>query len=427
MDKNLSTTQMHIGPRMRLLLAIIIIVVFIAEVVTGYLLLSVVQDIQMPQATIRMNIENLTASDVSLNISFEITNPNSFDIDLSTIQVSSTNQHGTTLLTLNLSAASIPAHTQRTIEEHKTIGLQAPLTDTITTMLSGTVTARFFGIITKQLPVTIHIITSGVDIINTITIPAIQMDVHLHELTKTGVTISGSIGIKNSNFIDITVENITASVQNASGQQIGSIDSISGGVVAGRHTLTLAFTGTVGYEVFDIQETHILLQATVGGTIAGFSKTLPLSAELSLPVPSLQDLLNSTTPVEISLFGAFKLRPSGVLVNITFEITNPYVIDLYTNDLVVKVWRVDQNISHVLGSVPLKPCISSTNESSCSYGEIIIPYRKLFFSGVHRLLPTYFELDLLGNFSLAGINQKLPLSFNAFLSPHLLRKTTTTP
>jgi hypothetical protein len=418
---------MRIGPRTRLIIAIVIIVVLIAEVLSGYFLVSVVQDIQIPQVTIRMNVDFLMATGVALNISLNITNSNSFDINLSNIEVSAVNQNGTTLLTLNLSAFSISAHTQRILIQHKVIGLQAPLTDTIFATLSGTVTARFFGLITKQLPVTIHFITSGLDVINTITGPTINIDAHLHTLTKTGVTLSGVIAITNDNDIDITVENISASVQNPQGQQIGSINNISGGVVAEHHTLGFVFTGMLEYKVFDIQEIHILFQATVGGKIAGFSKTLPISAQLTLPIPSLQDLLNSTVPIEISLYGAFKVHLNGVLVNITFSITNPYILDLYTNDLVVKVWRVDHNTSHLLGSVPLNPCQASTNETGCSQGDLTIPYRNLLFAGTLHLLPTYYELDLNGNFSLAGINQKLPLSFNAFLSPHLLRKPPTTP
>ena len=308
----------------------------------------------MPQATIRMNVENITANDVALNISFNITNPNAFDIDLSTISVTATNENGTRLFTLNLSGVSIPAHAQNTITEHEAIGLQAPLTDTITTTLSTTATARFFGLITKQLPVTVHLITSGLDIINTINAPAIHIDARLHTLTKTGVVLSGIIEITNNDSIDFTVKNITVSVHNASGYSIGDTVMFFGGVATGHSTLQIPFDIVVNYTIFDIQEIRILFQANVGATIAGFSKTLPVSAELSLPVPSLQELLNSDVPIEISLYGTFNLRLTGVLVNISFEIQNPYVIDLYTNDLTVKVWRVDKNTSRLMGEVPLQ-------------------------------------------------------------------------
>jgi hypothetical protein len=418
---------MKVSPRAKKLLVILVIIVLIAEIVAAVFLYSVIQGVQVPEATVHIKIVNVTSSEITLGAAINVSNPNSFDVSLDGTTVSMVNENGTTILNFTVPNDNIPAHAQKTITSNETLAFTGPLTSVFTTTIHSTVGIHFFGIVNRQLPVTVHVITSGMEVISSIAVPEIRVNARLQTLVPTGIPFSGTIEVTNPDHLDFILGNMTVSVFTGDGQMLGQVIDVPGTVVAADKTTMIPFSGELGFTIFNIQQLRFLFQATAEAMVAGLHKTLPISAEAILPIPSLQVLLNSTVPVEISLLGSFRLRPSGVLVNITFEIRNPYVLDLFTDDIVVGVLRIDQNVSHLLGSVPLVPCLVSTNASVCRYGDITIPYRTLFFSGSHRLLPSLFELDLNGNFSLAGINQTLPLSFNAFLNPHLFRATQSRP
>jgi hypothetical protein len=411
---------MHIGPRLKKLLIILVIVMLIAEILAAVFLFSVIQGIQVPEATVHLQIVNVSSSGIMLGTVINVSNPNTFDVSLEGTTISVVNQDGTMILNLTVPNDSIPAQSQRTISSNKTVVFTGPLTSVFTATIHSRLGIRFFGIIDRQIPVTVHVVTSGVDVITSMMVPGIRIDANLDTIIPTGVPFSGTIVITNPNPLGITLDNMTVSVFSGV-QMLSQIINISGAVVEPEATTEIPFTGELGIAIFNIQQLRFLFSASAEAVVAGLRKTLPITAELFLPIPSLQVLLNSTVPLEVSLQASFKLRPNGVHVNITFSIINPYVLDLYGDDLKVNVWRIDRNVSHLLGSVSLTPLMVSTKVSEHQHGDVLISYRTLLFAGTGHLLPSLYELDLNGNFSLAGINQSLPLSFNAFLNPHVFQ------
>jgi LEA14-like dessication related protein len=408
---------MRLSDRAKKLLGVLVVVLLIAEVIAAVLLFSIINGVQVPEATVRLKIVNVTSSAITLGAGIAVYNPNSFDVSLAGTSILVTNQDGSVILNLTVPDDSIPAQSNKTITTNKTVAFTGPLTDAFTATIHSTLGIKFFGIVNRQLPVTVHVVTSGADIISTMTVPDIRIDAKLGAMTPTGVPFSGTIVITNPDPLGFTLGNMTVSVFSGD-QMLSEIMNISGSVVEPKKTTSIPFIGMLGIAIFNVQQLRFVFWASAEAMVAGLHKTLPITAEMFLPVPSLQVLLNSTVPLEISLMASFKLKPRGVLINITFMIENPYVIDLYNTDLVVSVLRMDQNVTHLLDLVALKPFFVSTNVTESEYGQTLIPYRTLLFSGSRHIIPTLFELDLDGNFSLAGINQSLPLSFNAILDPH---------
>ena len=65
-------------------------------------------------------------------------------------------------------------------------------------------------------------------------------------------------------------------------------------------------------------------------------------------------------------------------------------------------------------------CIIPSKNEVCIKTNLTIPYLSLITSGSDKLLPEWFVISIKGNFSIEGTNQKIPMSFNGYISPHFI-------
>jgi len=53
--------------------------------------------------------------------------------------------------------------------------------------------------------------------------------------------------------------------------------------------------------------------------------------------------------------------------------------------------------------------------------QLLVLYIKLFTSGTKKIFPDWFVIKIQGNFSIAGVNQSIPVSIDATINPHIIR------
>ena len=412
---------MRLGSSTKKIGTLVIFIVLIIEIVMGIFLFFIIQTVKAPDVGVTLQIINITSDSIILNAQLDVSNPNRFDVDLKNIDVSISNFSGSGILFLQGKGGSISAGKNRTFFAQKTTGFSGTLGDSFTVNVKGMVGVVFLGLIEKQIPVSVHITVTNMEVIDVISIPKVNMDFKLDKLTKTGILFSGAIDFSNADTFDFYIQNISISILTEDGKNLLTLNNIPDGIISAQGSLSLPVTSEIQLEVFNSQKIFVQLVGDAGFHLLGLHKTFPIFAKIAFSIPTIQEFLNSTASIGISVYSDFKLTARGLLINLTYVVVNPFIIDITAYDIICTIYRIDNGVIYELGSTPLEACLISGNETNCQPGEILIPYWKLFLTGAHQILPDWFQLNLNMNFSVIGVNQFIPATFNAYLDVHLLR------
>jgi len=75
----------------------------------------------------------------------------------------------------------------------------------------------------------------------------------------------------------------------------------------------------------------------------------------------------------------------------------------------------------MIAQQPMGPSTLESKKQDYLETQILIPYLKLLTAGTQKILPDLFVIRLQGNFSIAGVNQSIPVSLDATINPHLIQ------
>ena len=153
----------------------------------------------------------------------------------------------------------------------------------------------------------------------------------------------------------------------------------------------------------------------------GLKKSIPLSTTAQLPIPNIKELLfhNETLGITIPLHVNLRLR--GFLTTIGLTLSNPSKILLQANDILCSIYGLTGGNQKMIAQKFMEPTTVEPIQQDYLETQILIPYIKIFTSGTKRIFPDWFVIKIQGNFSIAGVNQFIPVSIDATISPHLFR------
>ena len=266
----------------------------------------------------------------------------------------------------------------------------------------------------------IIIVISVEEIIKNVKIPEINVEIDFEKLTGEGLEYSISVNAFNPNNIEIKITELLIAVKTDKDKIVSNI-SIKGGIIKPETFSTFKSKGDILFEAIDAEILTFIINGEVDAKLGNFNKNISFLTETKVIIPNITDFILKNKTIDIEIPAQFKLRVKGILGVVGVKIFNPSEIPLVLKNVIFRIYRIDENKKTLLGEQDMNPNDITTKEQIYVNAEILIPYRKFFFSAGLRFLPNWIMLEIKGNLSIAGTRQIIPLSIKAYVDPHLIR------
>ena len=398
---------------MRKLFSIIIILALLLSILVTGLILAVVQMVEAPQITARLEILEVSCENITLETTLDVINNNPFELSINHFTVQSFTTNSTKVAHLNIPGGTVPPHDQRTYTSVDHISFQGETFSYLTNEISGTIIINFYNIVQKALPVDIILITSVEELIDKIAMPRITMEPRLLNVTEEGLFFDFPVDIFNPNAFDIIIREVSLSIVNENAESVGCVD-LSGGVVPSHDHFFVNASGNLLLEALNAKKIVINLTGTAGLKIGGSNLTITFTTEIDALVPNIEQVLEIDQSLALSLSVDFKLRLSGVQTKVGFRIENPTKIPLVAEDLVCSIYRLEGTTIKLLGQQNMESCEIQAKDKVCLHTEILLNYLKLFQIGRLPVFPDWILLRIEGYFKISGVEQRLPISISGY-------------
>jgi len=384
--------------------AILIVVLVVNSLVFVALIYTNIQVLKFPETTLRIDLVEINSEEAILHHDLQIHNPNPFDLILSNLRIQATTSDGVQVANLIVNGGTIPAGANRSYSSDDIISLNGNLSGILTSTVTGIAGVNILGIINKTIPMEITVLTSLNDILEKLALPTITVHADISNITSDAIIMTASIDVSNPNTFNITVQTITLNATTETGLSEGSF-TIAGATLPAGQTVTLHGQGAIKFDAFNWKHLILTINAQIGATIAGYTKTLPLSSTVDVTIPPLEDYLTKEHPADLALLVDFRIQRGGIHGDVTISLDNPTVIPLYATDIHIDYYRVDNGRktfliqSNITGG-PFPPH-SITNYT----GELFLPFKLLIKPLKYKtFLPDALFARLNVNFTIFGVN-----------------------
>jgi len=264
------------------------------------------------------------------------------------------------------------------------------------------------------------IVRSVEETINNIEVPEIFVETEFEKLTEEGLEFSIIVNLFNPNDFELTINEFLLVAKTDENNKVGSL-SIDGKTIKSKTSSTFSSKGVIFFEALNAKFLVISIDGEATVKVRDFDKTLSLVTEMKVSIPDIADFVFQNKAVDIEIPIQFKLKLKGILGIVGFKIFNPSEIPLVGKNLICRIYRLDDNTRTLLGEQEMDPCEISPKAEAYVNTEILIPYRKFFFSAGFKLLPNWIILQVKGDLSIAGTRQVIPITINGYVDPHFLR------
>lgn len=398
-----------------LLLGILIIV----NAVIGGVLVFFIQDIREPEIDVEFNLSQITTDDLRFTAKISMTNNNQYDLVIKNLNIIGKTPDGDIILDVRFVGGSIPARQQRVFVTNETLAFSGDLSSKIYSSIQGIFGLNFAGIFEKTIPFHINITASFQDLFKNISSPILSITAEVTEITENGVLFQGSVRVNNPNLFEMSLENFTTRVETETGEQVGELSQIQG-IIHANGTTDFLLKGTLFYEALNAKILNLIVAGNAGVHLMGIDESLALSASAQLLVPDIKELLFQNESLGITLSLEAKIRLRGFLATIGLTLSNPSKIPLQAHDLICSIYGLTGENKKLIAQKPMEPSMLEPEKQDFLETQILLPYLKLVTAGTRKLFPDWFVIRLQGNFSIAGVNQSIPVSIDATISPRLI-------
>lgn len=398
-------------------ITIIIAVIFIINIIVTSLVVSSILGIETPDITVNIDVVQVTDSSIIVESAISISNPNAFSTELSNFKLTTTTDSGYKIGEMNIPDTTLPSKDTINITSDTTYSLNNENINNIKSLISGNIQVDFLGIIKKDLPISVNIITNPSPLIDAIALPQISANIDTYDFTNYGLLINGSLEIKNINDIGFSLEDLTIGFSDSNNSDFGSIN-INPTSVPPHDSITQPIQGNISYDIFNKGTLRIHLAGNAGLTIAGYAAMLPFNTTTSLSIPDLKQFLLYNENLSITLFADADFTLTGMDAEIGVIYNNPMNIPLTSYNLTMRVYRIHENYKTLIAEdtqekqeyPPRSETILSSN-FSMTYIELIPDFSKG---------PTqWIELYLYSEFTIGKTNQRIPVTIRGLLSPQM--------
>jgi len=404
------------------IIAIILALLFIINVVAAALIFIDIQVMAFPETTIRIDIIEISSDEILIHHDLQLYNPNSFELILQNFQIIATTTTGEVVTNITLDGGSIPGQSNRSFAENDHIVIKGNLSELLTSKVTGIVGVNLFGIIKKTIPLEVTVLTSLREALEKISLPTMLVRTEFKNITRDGLELIVEIDVTNSNPFDFFINNFILDITTETGTNVGNF-IIPGSQVPAETLVTLHGSGSVMIEAVDAKKLFIALDAQAGVNVAGTTKVLPLSSEIEITIPDLNEFVPLDKYLELELKPDLQLTSGGIKSNMTLEAINPTKIPFYLSDIVVVYYGVTDNQKYYIAEASLGSGEYVPEATTFFYGETVLLYSKLISLDEKQILPDWIFAQLKVNVSLSGTHLSAPLSIGTYVDLQPLRPT----
>ena len=353
------------------------IIVTILYIIIGGLLFINIQVMESPEIIIDIEVSEITPEKAVLQTNIDIYNPNSFDILVKNLKVSTTASDGYRVADVEIAGGKIASNGKKTFTKDVIIAFAGHSPEVLTSVISGDVGMSVL-FIEKTIPLNVGVVTSLEKVLNEIDVPSISATIDIKEFSTEEIKLSAIIDVYNPNSFEIYIENVTGEIKNEKGKKIGELD-VLGGTFSPKESLEINTTGWMLLEAFNSEEINFVINGIAGAKIAGFEKNLSFSVETRLIIPDLEELiLSKDKPVLLSIKANNKLTLKGLITVIDLEVKNTYKVDLTIRDITCRLYTVVDDELNLLGENTIdEELIAEVGQIGTASCEIIIPFSKI--------------------------------------------------
>lgn len=404
------------------IIALILALLLIINIVAAALIFIDVQIMTFPQTTIRIDIIEINSDEILIHHDLQVYNPNSFELILQNFQIIATTTTGEEVTNITLDGGSIPGQSNRSYTANDRIAMQGNLSELITSKIKGIVGVNLFGIFKKTIPLEVTILTSLKEALEKISLPTILIRTEFENITRDGLELIAEIDVTNSNPFDFFINNFIFNITTETGDNVGNF-IIPGSQIPAETLVTLHGIGSVMIEALDAKKLLIALKAEAGINVAGTTKSLPLSSEIQITIPDLNEFVPLDKYLELELKPDLQLAQGGLKSNMTLQAINPTKIPFYLSDIIVVYYGVTNNQKYYITEASLGSGEYVPEATTYFYGETVLFYSKLINLDEKQILPDWIFAQLKVNVSLSGTQLSAPISIGTYVDLQPFRPT----
>ncbi|KYK22160.1 hypothetical protein AYK21_04160 [Thermoplasmatales archaeon SG8-52-2] len=403
------------------LIRLFTIVLLVINIVVAIFIFVDIEIIKAPKTEVFVNILEVTSEEIILETTIKMSNPNSFEVSFNELILKTSTRDNKKIGEISFDEGKIPSSKTKTFYSKDKIFFQEEGDfSIIKNKITGKIGVSFLGFIKKTIPLEVSVIASVKEIIDSLDIPDIDMELGFENITKDGIEFTANIEIFNPTKIEFGIDEFSIIARTEENEKVGSL-VIFGDIVGPEESATFTSKGSLNYNALDSNKIIFTLNGIARGKIGGLEKKIDISTDAELIIPDISEFIFKNQPIEFQIPVQFKLRLRGIVSKVGFNIYNPSQIPLEGRDLKCCIYRQDRNKKTLLGEAEMESCTIAPLERICVKSEIVIPYRTFLFSGSIRFLPDWIILNINGHFSIAGTRQEFPISLNAYVDPTLFR------
>lgn len=397
-----------------ILIAIILLVISISAV----FIITSLTGISTPTVTVEIDAVQLTEDNVNLDISLELDNQNSYDLVLEDFKIEAITKQDTIIGVLTFPQKTVHAHEKITINTTGSFGFQDEPLGVFNAHITGDFGVRLFGFFSLSLPLNITVITNPTPVIDAVLLPAISLEAKIAQVNETGVLFNGTILVHNQNDFSISLLNPEISI-NHNETTLHADVSVSDTVITPQSMVPIPFSAFVGYKTFDVGMVSAALSGDVKIGVAGIDMTRPFTATAQVTIPDIADFLMDDERIVIALAADFDTSLAGLSMDVGFRLYNPTKIPLTASELEIIVYRVDNDSKTLIAQDVLRDCPLPGKNETCLKTTFNLPLLS-FLPFIGDGIPDWFLLSIIGDFTIADSNQKIPVQLNGYISGNIL-------
>jgi LEA14-like dessication related protein len=404
----------------RIIFALLIAVMTIANIAVGVVLVGDIRLMEFPETTVAVDIVEVTTDELVLQVDVTIDNPNEFSLKIEKLKIITSTLDGTELDRFTLSGGTIAGHTNRTFSDIDHISIMGEFPSKIQSKITGDTAIVFFGFIQKSMDLTMTVITSVDKVLNTLALPSLTVNTNIEEITQSGVNITGDITIHNPNTFDISIANVSIDMKTNTGDLVGFID-LTSGIIRAQENLKLQINGTIRIEALNADTLIVTMSGDAGVHLVGTHKILSLETTAEIKMPDLNDLFPSDILSDVSIGVDFRGTLRGLLGEIVLQTINPYKLSLEVTDIELLVYRLDGTDSELIASAPIEDGVLQAQNTTIQRGEILIPYKGLYFHNGKIGLPDLMKITVQANVTIPGLDHTMWVGLTGYQDVYLFR------
>ena len=402
------------------IIAISLVVLFLINIVAAAFIFIDIQVLAFPQTTLQVDVIEINTDEIIIHHTLKLYNPNSFEMILKDFQIVATTTEGEEVANITIEGGSIPGQAHRNYTADDQIVMKGNLSGLLSSTVTGVIGLNIFGLIQKTIPLEMTVLISLKEALSKIAVPGITIRAEFGNITRKAVNLTTAIEVSNQNPFSMSVNNFLVNITTETGEDVGKFN-LPGAQIPAESSVTVHGTGSVFIRALNAKKLLIDLHADAGAHVAGVNKSLPISAQIEITIPNLEEFVPPDKPLELSLDIDLYRTRGGLKGNMTLEVLNPTKIPFIASDLVVMYYGVKNNQKYLVAEGPFGSGELVPESTTYFHGEMILSYLKLFnFSG-KGFLPDKVFAQLRTKISLPDVNIFIPVAIGSYIDLHLLR------